>query len=377
MFEKILLSVIAVITAASLVFGVNNTLAQKKIIEDVNEISKRYSNEDVASEDDVTIAGEFEIKSTRQISDAYIGGDTSALSERDKETLDMAKAVIKEYITDGMTDCEKEEAIYKYLTSEMKFDSGLLTVIPQTSADSDNPFGVLKNHNAVCVGYATTFRLLMQMLGFDCMVVHNTDLTHTWNLIKLDGEWYHTDCYMDSEVSNYCNFNMNDDLCSQNHDWNRDFFPAANGLKYNYAVMNCEEIEDLYSIPEFVNGKINEDDIPDSFSCSFRNKIDKDSEIVARYICDTIAATLNNGEGEYYEFRWIAGEDGEYILWVCRNNYSGEYDYSEIPDDILEKANAAIEEQFPDYLTPSEEYDYGETDMYYYNTDGDITYAAG
>ena len=51
--------------------------------------------------------------------DAYIGGDTSALSERDKETLDMAKAVIKEYITDGMTDCEKEEASFAENTKRL------------------------------------------------------------------------------------------------------------------------------------------------------------------------------------------------------------------------------------------------------------------
>ena len=372
MFEKIMLSVIALIAAVSLVFGVNNNLGQKKLSEDVKEMTERFSGEDIAREDDVKIAGEFEIKSTKQISDAYISGDTSALSDRDKETLDMAKAVIKEYITDDMTDFDKEEAIYKYLTSEMKFDSGLLTVIPQTNEDSDNPFGVLKNHSAVCVGYATTFRLFMQMFGIDCKVVHSSDLTHTWDLVKLDGEWYHTDCYMDNSTSNYCNFNMNDDLCSQNHDWNRDFFPAANGVKYNYAVMNCEEIEDIYAIPEFVNRKINEDEIPDSFSCSFKKAIDKDSEAVARYITDTIAATINNSENEFYECRWIAGEKGEYILCIYHTDYSGEYDYGDIPDDILEKANAAIEEQFPDYITPMEEY--GGCDYYY---DGDIAYAKG
>ncbi len=373
MFEKIMLSVIALIAAVSLVFGVNNNLGQKKLSEDVKEMTERFSGEDIAREDDVKIAGEFEIKSTKQISDAYISGDTSALSDRDKETLDMAKAVIKEYITDDMTDFEKEEAIYKYLTSEMKFDSGLLTVIPQTDEDSDNPFGVLKNHSAVCVGYATTFRLFMQMFGIDCKVVHSSDLTHTWDLVKLDGEWYHTDCYMDNSTPNYSNFNMNDDLCSQNHDWNRDFFPAANGVKYNYAVMNCEEIEDIYAIPEFVNRKISEDEIPDSFSCSFKKAIDKDSEAVARYITDTIAATINNSENEFYECRWIAGEKGEYILCIYHTDYSGEYDYGDIPDDILEKANAAIEEQFPDYITPMEEYgcdSYGDYDC-------EVTYAKG
>jgi hypothetical protein len=247
------------------------------------------------------------------------------------------------------------------------------------SDDSDNPFAVLKNHNAVCVGYATTFRLFMQMFGIDCKVVHSTDLTHTWDLVKLDGDWYHTDCYMDNETSNYSNFNMNDTLCSETHEWNRDFFPAANGIKYNYAVMNCEEIEDIYAIPGFIGKMINDEKAPGSFSCSFKNKIDKDSEIVARYISDTLSATLNNNDGsEYFEFRWITDENGDYILCVCRTDYSGEFDYSEIPDNLLEKANDAIAEQFPDYVSASEGGGFGGFEGGIdYDTNTFITYAKG
>ena len=58
------------------------------------------------------------------------------------------------------------------------------------------------------------------------MVVHNTEMYHTWNLVKLDGKWYHTDVYSDAETGNYANFNMNDDIASAGHDWNMDFFPG-------------------------------------------------------------------------------------------------------------------------------------------------------
>ncbi|MBQ1406453.1 MAG: hypothetical protein IIZ00_09625, partial [Oscillospiraceae bacterium] len=61
------------------------------------------SSEDVAAEDDVVIAGEYTIRSTKQISDAYLSGDTAALSDRDKETLDLAKNVLEKVITDGMS----------------------------------------------------------------------------------------------------------------------------------------------------------------------------------------------------------------------------------------------------------------------------------
>ena len=58
--------------------------------------------EDVAQENDVTIGGEYVIKETTQISDAYKSGNTSNLSDKDKETLGMAKSVLDEIITDGM-----------------------------------------------------------------------------------------------------------------------------------------------------------------------------------------------------------------------------------------------------------------------------------
>ena len=64
--------------------------------------------EDVAQENDVTIGGEYVIKATTQISDAYKSGNTSNLSDKDKETLNMAKSVLDEIITDGMSDYEKE-----------------------------------------------------------------------------------------------------------------------------------------------------------------------------------------------------------------------------------------------------------------------------
>lgn len=86
--------------------------------------------EDVAQENDVTVGGEYVIKATTQISDAYKSGNTSNLSDKDKETLGMAKSVLDEIITDGMSDYEKELAVYKWMTANIGFDSGSMTVVP-------------------------------------------------------------------------------------------------------------------------------------------------------------------------------------------------------------------------------------------------------
>ena len=70
-------------------FGILNFNRQSKIMETLEKLADE--TEDSGKEDDVTIAGEYKIVSTKAISDAYISGDTSALDDRQKETLDMAK----------------------------------------------------------------------------------------------------------------------------------------------------------------------------------------------------------------------------------------------------------------------------------------------
>lgn len=344
-FYKIICIVIVAMLGASTAFGVMNYLGQNKIEVQVQKLTDAAESEDPAQEDDVKICNMYEIKSTKQISDAYLSGDTSALNDRDKETFDMAKKVLDKYIKKEMSDYEKEYAIYNYLISELKFDSGVLTVIATSDKDSDNPYGVLKNRNAVCVGYATTFRLFMQMLGIECKVVHSSDCTHTWNLIKLDDEWYHTDCYTDQSTGSCMNFNMNDYLCSQSHTWNQEFFPAANGIKYNPAIINSDEIENVYSIPEFI--KKNAEDESLSFSCTFKEKLDEKSEKTAAYITDNIMNQLNVLDDRYYTAYWNKNADGEFVLCVYLTIY-GNGDYG-LDDEAKAAADNAIIEYFPEF----------------------------
>lgn len=344
-FYKIICIIMVVMLGASTAFGVMNYLGQDKIKAQVQKLNDAADAVDPAQEDDVKICRQYEIKSTKHISDAYISGDTSALNDRDKETLDMAKAILDEHIKPEMISYEKEYEIYKFLISELKFDNGVLNVISTSEKDSDNPYGVLKNRNAVCVGYATTFRLFMQMLKIECMVVHSSDCTHTWNLVKLENEWYHVDCYLDQSEGSYMNFNMNDYLCSQGHIWNREFFPAASGIKYNLAIINSVELENVYSLPEFFKENAEKEAL--SFSCTFKEKLDEKGERLAAYMTDGIMNRLNVLDDRYYTTYWNKKENGELVLCVYLTIY-GNGDYG-LDEEAKESVNEAISEFFPEY----------------------------
>ena len=162
--------IVAVILAAGIVGS--TTISAFNLVTLKSYIAEQKKEENPeTTEDYVKIADNYEIKPTTNISDAYKSGDTSKLTDKEKETLDMAKKAIKDMkITDSMSDFEKEKAVYDWMTKKLQQDSGALTVIPSTQEDCDNPYGVLKYHNAVCVGYATTFRMFMQMMGIECKV---------------------------------------------------------------------------------------------------------------------------------------------------------------------------------------------------------------
>ena len=305
---------------------------------------------DPAQEDDVVIANEYVIRSTLPISNAYRSGDRSALTDKEKETLDMASEILSQIITDGMSPYEKEQAVYVWMTENLEHDQGLLPVIPRTQADCDNPYGVLKFHNAVCVGYATTFRLFMQMLEIPCMVVHNSECYHSWDLVQLDGSWYHTDIYSDVGSASFNHFNMTDSMQSMNQSWNTGFFPAAADYTYCYAARDAVDMDDIYSIPAALRQAL--DDRKSHLALRFA-EMDETNAAIVEMMLNNISSRIDNSsycsELSIY-WSWLPAEQN-WLLAVTLNWYSSEEPEPEIPDEAYEKTAEAVDEAFGDLDT--------------------------
>lgn len=306
-------------------------------------------DENVAQEDDVVIADEYTIKSTKNISDAYKEGRENSLSKEDKDTLDMAKKVLDEIITDGMSDYEKELAVYNWMVKNIKNDSGMMSVIPTSGQNAATPNGVLKSKTAVCVGYATTFRLFMQMMDIECKVVHTTDRIHSWDEVKLDGEWYHTDIYSDAGSPNYSHFNMNDKECSDNYEWNTDFFPAATGTKYNYAVVNNEKLDDVYKLPKKIKKAIEDK----KYFLAYNLGQDVDDEKVS--IINAIVQSISNYVTDSYNLsaNLIDADNGDKVMAVYISSYNDTSAMDNLSDKVTEKINKAVDKAFSDFAEMS------------------------
>lgn len=208
----------------------------------------------VYSESTVEYDGES-IYDTKPVSDAYLSGDTSALSEMDKKIYDTAVKVIDGIITDDMTDYEKELAVHDYIVTTTAYDEGNLDAINSTDKNSDNPYGLLINHKAICKGYATTFKMFMDMFEIPNKLITSKNAYggyHGWNMVELDGEWYYVDVTWDDPTPDVKDrpalhkyFNVTEEFLKTNkHEWVTDDLPDADSDKYSYDKMTGKSTEE-------------------------------------------------------------------------------------------------------------------------------------
>lgn len=176
---------------------------------------------------------------------AWESGDDSALSREDRDILDAAKVVLARWVGSAESDYDKESAVYAWLTTQVSYDR---THYEKQGAprSSYEPYGPLIEGKGVCLGYATTFQLLMDMAGVECITVvgaaYYSREDHAWNMVKLDGEWYCVDAtwdhsnfngdyqeYRELGLDQYRNyFNVTSDwMADTDHQWDYDNTPEA------------------------------------------------------------------------------------------------------------------------------------------------------
>ena len=97
---------------------------------------------------------------------------------------------------DGKSDYEKIRAIYGWLCQNVTYDYN--TLEDDSYLLKYSTYAALVNKTAVCQGYATAFYRMALMAGVNARVV--TSEEHAWNIVQLDGLWYHVDSTWDSEV---------------------------------------------------------------------------------------------------------------------------------------------------------------------------------
>ncbi|MCT8975587.1 hypothetical protein N4T77_03135 [Clostridium sp. CX1] len=160
--------------------------------------------------------------------------------------------IVNNLIKPEMKDYEKELVLHDYLVNNATYDKRLYS--GNMPEDSYTAYGVLINSTGVCQGYAEAMNRLLLASGIESLMIvgdaYDGDkwIGHAWNMVKLDGEYYHVDSTWDDPVTSdgsnklvHSYFNITDEQMSKDHRWNREDYPEANGTIYNFNNLNIEE----------------------------------------------------------------------------------------------------------------------------------------
>lgn len=143
----------------------------------------------------------------------------------------------KQIIKPGMNDHEKVKAIHDWVVRNLKYDT---TLTKYTAYDG------LYTGSTVCQGYSLLTHKLLKEAGIQNKIVEGTAYAsdnpqgqlHAWNLVLLDGKWYHLDTTWndpvpdrDNEVS-YTYYLRTDEQMGRDHTWVKSY-PKANTLYRN------------------------------------------------------------------------------------------------------------------------------------------------
>lgn len=109
-----------------------------------------------------------------------------------------------------MSSLEKVKAVNEYLAKNVKYDmDGYKT--RKITAQTASVYGALVNKKTTCSGYSCAFHLLMNRLGIPDALVASITMNHSWNMVWINGNWYHVDttwdrkdlygCFMKSDTA--------------------------------------------------------------------------------------------------------------------------------------------------------------------------------
>ncbi len=111
--------------------------------------------------------------------------------EHEEEIAKALKRVVRESnITPDMSDLQKMLALHNWLTANCQYDY---------TYSKYSVYDALVTGSSVCQGYKDSYEMLLRYVGI-LEIGSASGGDHTWNQVKLDGQWYNVDTTWDSNM---------------------------------------------------------------------------------------------------------------------------------------------------------------------------------
>ena len=180
---------------------------------------------------------------------AWRSGDMDGLTYKNRQILEACIEIIYANTSENMSDYEKELAIHDWIIDWVSYDQESMSNSPNArpEPDNNNPYGAIFHRKSICSGYTSTFQLLMDMLGIECITVNGryvlTGEVHAWNMVKMDGEWYCVDVTWNDPIggnqtsaTRHRFFNVTTEFMRDTgHQWDESSTPIADAGKLYYG----------------------------------------------------------------------------------------------------------------------------------------------
>lgn len=194
-------------------------------------------------------------------------------------------------VNSGMTQYEKEKAIYDFIVdnTEYNLDSEL----------NQSLISVVKG-KSVCLGYTKAMKYICDKINIPCVIIEGTSkdgIAHSWNKVQINDAWYNVDATNSNTAQMFSNsydmFNITDELISIQYTETQiggestskeitsgessiEFeYPIANSIEADYYKMKGLYINSLNEIETVVSNHIKEGTITIRFSpeCDMKEEL--------------------------------------------------------------------------------------------------------
>ena len=153
-------------------------------------------------------------------------------------TDDFIKRVIASYdeaislINPDDTDFAKALKLHDWIVKNVSYG--------MSKTYSDFTVGALANRSSVCAGYAQCYQFLLSQVGVQSTYIaaNTTKEPHAWNLVKIDGHYFHVDCTWDRGLGinpniNHTYFMLNDEEFNADGAHTEDWKDPSKGYPTN------------------------------------------------------------------------------------------------------------------------------------------------
>ncbi|MGJ7910771.1 transglutaminase domain-containing protein [Neobacillus sp. LXY-1] len=153
-------------------------------------------------------------------------------AQQEKTVNTKVTAILNQIIKPGMNNFEKEKVIHDWIEKHVAYD---------TSYSKYSAYDALVSpYKTVCQGYALLSYKMLNQAGIKTRIIEGTagGQSHAWNLVNLDGVWYHFDSTWDDPLPDvagrvtYDYYNLTDAQIKRDHSWVKTY-PAATTDFYN------------------------------------------------------------------------------------------------------------------------------------------------